>query len=124
MLEQIVGESRRVGDAARAGRRLDLDADHVQFGDAGEIEAGGGRGADALLGAAERFEHGEPRLAEPGLGQQPRQSLGPFAVGGERQHPRALMQMRPDAIERAAMQRHERDIGQRPVKPCGRQAER
>ena len=124
MLEQIVGKAGRVSDDARAGRCLNLDTDDIQLGDVAKIEAGGVRGPDALLGAAERFEHGEPRLAEPRLGQQPRQRLGALAVGGERQHARALMQMRSDAIERAPMQRDKRNVGQRPTEPCGRQTER
>ena len=39
MLEQLVGEARRVGDDARARRGLDLDRDGVELGDVAEIEA-------------------------------------------------------------------------------------
>ena len=48
--------------------------------DVAKIEAGRRRGPDALLGAAKRFEHDEPRLAEARLCQQPRQRLGTLAV--------------------------------------------
>ena len=60
---------------------------------------------------------------KPVVGEQPRQRRRRRAVRGQRDHPRAGMEMRAHEIERAAMQRDERRLRQRPAEPRGGEAE-
>ena len=60
----------------------------------------------------------------PVSAKQPRQRRRALAVRGQRQDARLRMQMRADAVERAAVQRDQRGLGQRPAEPRRREAER
>ncbi len=50
-------------------------------------------------------------------------AAGPSAVGGQRQNARARLQMRAEQIERAAVQREQHRLRQRPAEPRRREAE-
>ena len=67
MLEHVVGQTGAKRNNLGARACLDLDGDEVQRLDIVEAEAIGGRAADALARAAERFQHMQCRLAEAAL---------------------------------------------------------
>ena len=60
---------------------------------------------------------------KPGSASRRASAAGPSPSEVKRQDARARLQMRTDEIERAAVQRDERGLRQRPAEPRGRQAE-
>src|SRR5512146_2216814 len=115
MLEQRIVEPGAERDRARLGAGLDLDGDGVERGDTGQQEGLSSCRANPLMSSSERLEHDHARASEPGLGEKTGERRGAFAVGGERDDARAMMEMRANAGKLAAMQRDERRLGQRPA---------
>ena len=81
MLEHVVRQTDAKRNNLGAGACLDFDGDEVQRLDIVEAETIGGRAADALARAAERFQHVQRRLAEAALREIARDGGGSRCVG-------------------------------------------
>ena len=100
-----------------------VDGDDVERIDLRQVETRGAGRAHALARAAQRLQHRDPRLAEPGTGEQRRDRRRRRAVGGERQDARAGKEVRTQEVERPRVQCQGRHLRQRPAEARRRQAE-
>ena len=117
MGEPFLVESRRQRQDARVVGGGDLHGDQVERDDVVEGEGVGASLADAFLRPTERFHHHDPAGTHAACRHQLGDGARRRLVPGEGKDARFRLEMRHDAIERAAMQRDQRAVLLWPAHP-------
>ena len=117
MLEPVVGQPGRQRQDTGVAAGDDLDRQQVERHDVIQREAVGAGLSDALVRAADRFQHGDRTLAEAARAHQLGHGERCRIVPGQGQDPCARLEKRDDPLKGTAVQRDQSAFLLRPAHP-------
>ena len=123
VLERIVGKAGEARKDAGPRFRPAFERNRVEVGNRPLAPTSRRGGHDTPVEAAEVAQYRQAARAPAEPGQQRCNGAGCVAVRGQRQHPTAGCEVKPQCVERVRMQADRSAIGKRPAELSGRQAE-